>query len=57
MEFCVDRICQVKKKGSEVQSLAAVVILCLSVKNVVQDVSHDKGICLQGTTEKPSNEI
>lgn len=46
-----------KKKGSEVQPLAAVVILCLSVKNAVQDVSYDKGICLQGTAWKPSNEI
>lgn len=36
-----------KKKRSEVQPLAAVVILCLSVKNAVQDVSYDKGSCLQ----------
>lgn len=56
-EILCSQIMSGKKKRSEVQPLAAVVILCLSVKNAVQDVSYDKGSCLQGTTWKPSNEI
>lgn len=46
-----------KKERVGIQPLAGVVILCLSVKNAVQDVSYDKDTSLQGTTWKPSTEI